>query len=370
MREAVLSPRHLNRILLARQLLLERSALPIPRALDRVGGLQTQYAPSGYVGLWSRLRGFERAALTRALERGAVVQGTLMRTTIHLVSREDYPLLAAGIRRARREWWFRVNKDRTEAEMDAMAEAVRRHLRDGPRYVKELNGLLEAEGSSALTWGGASLWVDILRVPPSGTWERRRADRYGLAETVVGPSRPCEDEGLDHLARRYLGGFGPATVDDVAGWAGVPPSWMKPAVQRVGTRRFRDEAGAVLYDLPRAPRPDPSVAAPVRFLPTWDATLLAHARRSGILPEPFRPLVFSTKNPQSVGTFLVDGRVAGAWRAEGSRIRLDPFEPIPRSARRELEDEAAGLAGFHAPDPDPSPGRERTRRRGDRSVDG
>ena len=95
--ERVLTARELNRALLARQLLLERASLSIPRALERMGGLQAQYAPSMYIGLWSRLEGFERDALTRALERRSVVQGTLMRSTIHLVSRAR--LLAAGARR-------------------------------------------------------------------------------------------------------------------------------------------------------------------------------------------------------------------------------------------------------------------------------
>ena len=75
-------------------MLLERAPLSIPRALERMGGLQAQYAPSMYVGLSSRVEGFERDALTRALERRSVVQGTLMRSTIHLVSAAR--LLAAG----------------------------------------------------------------------------------------------------------------------------------------------------------------------------------------------------------------------------------------------------------------------------------
>ncbi|MGH2674793.1 MAG: DNA glycosylase AlkZ-like family protein, partial [Actinomycetota bacterium] len=101
-------------------------------------------------------------------------------------------------------------------------------------------------------------------------------------------------------------------------------------------------------DLPRAPLPDPDTPAPVRFLPTWDATLLAHARRTQILPEPYRPLVFDTRTPHSVATFLVDGAVAGTWRYENEKVRLEPFHSLARAARRELEGEAGRLAAFHA----------------------
>ena len=97
-----LSQRELNRALLARQGLLERTERPIPEMLEAMGALQAQYAPSMYIGLWSRVAGFERAGLTKALETREVVQGTLMRITIHLVSRADYWPLAHAIGPARR----------------------------------------------------------------------------------------------------------------------------------------------------------------------------------------------------------------------------------------------------------------------------
>ena len=113
-------------------------------------------------------------------------------------------------------------------------------------------------------------------------------------------------------------------------------------------RSFRSEEGNALLDLPRSPIPDPGIPAPVRFLPTWDATLLAHARRTQILPEAHRSTVFNTKNPQSLSTFLVDGAVAGTWRQEGAKVKLEPFAPLPRAIRRELDDEADLLAAFLA----------------------
>jgi hypothetical protein len=346
--ERILSTRELNRALLARQLLLERSKLSLTAALERVAGLQTQYAPSGYVSLWSRLVDFPRDALTKALERRRAVQGTLMRVTIHVVSARDYPLLAEAIRRNRREWWLRVQRHQVEGlDMAKVAALLRRQLAGGPRRESELTQLLEAEGFPRIAWSGAGLWVDLIRVPPSGTWERRRADLYGLAEDWLGPSRATETEGLEHLVRRYLGGFGPASIKDMASWAGLPVAKLRPVTERLPLRRFRDERGSELLDVRGAPLPDPETPAPVRFLPTWEATLLVHARRTQILPEPFRPLVFDTKTPHSVPTFLVDGAVAGKWMYEGGRVRLEPFAPIPRAARREVEDEADRLAAFH-----------------------
>ena len=341
--DRVLGERELNRALLARQLLLERADLPIPRALEHVAGLQAQYAPSAYVGLWTRLSGFARDDLTQALERRAVVQGTLMRVTIHLVSARDYWPFAEAVREARRDGWLKAHRARVDrAAVEDAAERTRELLADGPKSRAELVGEL---GLDSATWNGVGMFLDLVRVPPSGTWERRRADLYGLAGDWIPRKRQTGDP-LDHIVRRYLGGFGPASAKDVASWTGLPPSILKPVLGRLELRRFRGEDGGELLDVPRAPLPDRETPAPVRFLPTWDATLLAHARRTQILPERYRPRVFKTKTPQSVATFLVDGQVAGTWREERGRIVTEPFERLARAARREVDEEAARLAEF------------------------
>ena len=347
--ERVLTTRELNRALLARQLLLERSDLPLVRAVERIGGIQAQYAPSAYIGLWSRLRDFDRRGLTTALERRRVFQATLMRATIHIVSAADYAPFLEGIRGVRREWWARVGRRQAGSiDMEGAARLVWSFLRDGPRRQRELVEVLQAEGFPRMAWSGAGMWVDMVRVPPSGTWEQRRADLFGLADGWVPNRSVTEADGRVHLLRRYLGAFGPASLADASNWAGLPVTALRPAVDALRLRRFRDEAGGELLDLPRAPLPDPDTPAPVRFIPTWDAILLAHARRTQVLPEQLRPRVFDTKTPHSVPTFLVDGAVAGMWRYEKGRIRMEPFGRLSRETRRALDEEAVRLAAFHA----------------------
>lgn len=337
----VLTQRDLNRALLARQHLLERTRRPIDEVADQVGGLQTQYAPSGYVGLWSRVDGFRREELTAALEDHSVVQATLMRTTIHMVSRRNYWKFAVGVRRARRAWATRVRALPSEAAMRDGADQWRKALADGPRTVKELGEV--ATGFL----GMASLWVDIVRVPPSGTWERRRADRLALADAWVGPEDATEAEGIEFLVKTYLGAFGPAPVKDIADWASLSAAMVKEAAARLDLVTYLDERGKPLLDVPDAPLPDADTPAPVRFLPHWDANLLVHARRTGILPEPHRGRVFSTKNPFSVGTVLVDGVVVAAWSLVKDRIVVDPFVELGPAEQRAVERERAALEAFH-----------------------
>ena len=341
--ERTLSQRELNRALLARQHLLERARTTIPKALERIGGIQAQYAPAMYVGLWSRLEGLERVALTRALERKTVIQATLMRATIHLVSRGDYWPLQTAIQDGLREWWVRVARA-DERRLRANAERARAFLADGPRrwaeIEEELGGREEARGIFT--------WLPLVRVPPSGTWDRRRADFVAASEDWIGRAEVDRDDAVDLIVKRYLAGFGPARRREIADWAGMNVTDIAPALERLRLRRFRDEEGKELLDLPRARLPDADAPAPPRFLPVWDSTLLVHARRTQILPEEYRPRIFNTKAPNSFNTFLIDGSVAGTWRFADGRIALDPFRKLDARWKHELEEEAERLAAFHS----------------------
>ena len=210
---------------------------------------------------------------------------------------------------------------------------MRAALADGPRTVKELGEL----GAGFV--GNLGLWVDLVRVPPSGTWEHRRADRLALAESWVGPTDATEADGLAHLVRAYLRAFGPAPWKDIAGWAGISVTEARRAGEHLTLTSFRDVDGRPLVDLPGAPLPDADTPAPVRFLPHWDAALLVHARRTGILPEQHRAAIFTIAQP-----------VLGRDRARG---RPGGADLVP----------ARGTRGGHAPGADRSSGPRRRRGR-------
>lgn len=344
-----LSPRRLNRALLARQCLLERSSRPLTEVIEQMGCIQTQYAPAGYLNLWSRMADFRRDALTDAIEDRSVIQATMMRVTIHMASAADYWPLTAAIRRSRRDWFERVARRQVgDVDMLAAAEVTREILVEGPLRMDELTRRLVEHGHPAQAGRWAGIYIDLVRVPPSGTWHRRRADIYGLAEQWSPPARQySEEEGIELLVERYLGAFGPARPAEIADWAGLPVAALTAAIGRRAPRRFRDEQGRELVDLADGPLPNEDTPAPVRFLPVWDATLLVHARRTQILPEKYRSLVFNTRTPHSINTFLVDGQVAGSWRYD-KKLEFEPFTPLPSSALRQVSDEASRLTDFHS----------------------
>jgi len=201
--EPRLTARALNRALLHRQMLLERSTLPLTAVVEGTGGIQNQYAPAGYIGLWSRMRDFQRPMLTQALEQRRVIHGTLMRATIHLVSAADYWPMMAGIQRINREWYAKVQaREIGDVDLDDLVVATRAELADGPLRINELTDRLASRGFPARAAAWASFSVPMVRVPPSGTWERRRADVYGLADQWLPRQDVSEDAGIGRLIRR------------------------------------------------------------------------------------------------------------------------------------------------------------------------
>jgi uncharacterized protein YcaQ len=313
--------------------------------VEGVGGLQTQHAPSGYIGLWSRLDGMARADYTAALESRRLIQGWVMRITIHTVSAADYWPMAVAVRRPRRELWLR-NWRLNEGRLRAAAEAVREELADGPLRQRDLLARMASRGFVQEETNGAALWVDLVRVPPQGTWERPRADRYELAERWLPAPEPDEGAARAHLLRRYLGAFGPAALADAANWAGLAVADLRPLVEAVELRRFRDGGGRELLDLPDAALPDPETPAPPRFIGSFDAMLLTQARRTGVLPEAFRPIIFNTRTPRSWHTFLLDGQVAGTWRYDGAGVTLEPLRTLSPAERAAVDEEAHRLERF------------------------
>jgi hypothetical protein len=350
----VLTRRELNRALLARQLLLQRERLPVARAVERVGALQAQWPPSPYIALWSRVEGFSRDQLMRAIQGRRVVKATLQRATLHHVSARDY-LAYAGLFRTSRLAAMRRRAARgaIDADVARLAEAVVEHAGAEPRSRPELLALLglpklRADVRPWVVWHLLAAAAELVHSPESSVWRRNtQGGRFVPARVWLGGTGAEGDEAARRLVRRYLGAFGPATRADLAQWTGLGVGALAPALAQLPVARFRDERGRELLDLPRAPRPDGGTPAPARFLPMWDSALLAHADRSRILPDEHRATVIR-RNGDVQPTFLVDGFVAGLWRSEGGRVEVEPFSPLPRTARMAVEREAAALARFLA----------------------
>lgn len=273
-----------------------------------------------------------------------------MRLTLHLVAAQDYPAFAAAMAPGLTSHWRRWHKREDLAEIDELARRAVEYASPEPRLAAELRALMAepAPGEDPRV----ALWrvythTPFVEIPPSGTWRYFGKAREAPGERWVGAKLPPFGEAITRLCECYLAGFGPARRNDLANWCALPIRDLQPGLEALEPRlrRFHDEEGRELLDLARAPLPG-DVPVPPRFLLKFDNALMANVDRSRVLPPAYRAVVVSPKNGDVVPTFLVDGYVAGRWRHEGSRVRLEPFAPLPRRVKGPLETEAQRLAAF------------------------
>ena len=351
---ALLSQRALNRATLARQMLLERRKSTVAQAIEKLAGLQAQAPNPPYIGLWSRLEGFRREQLTEALKKRRVVRMSAMRATLHLMAARDAlawrPLLEPVHRRG-----LLGNHTRALEGIDhaAVVRAGRALLDEGPLTSSELGKALAVRWKDREPASLAALIrnnLPLVHLPPAGSWNSHRsAQLQPIGQWLGASAADAAAATQDDLLLRYLAAFGPATLADAGAWSGLT-GWKAVAERlRPQLRVFTGAQGQELFDLPRAPRPDPDTPAPPRLVAEWDNLLLSHADRSRVMSEAHRARVF-TVNGIVRGTVLLDGFVAGVWKIERARhaatVVLEPFARWSGADRLGVQEEAMRLLAF------------------------
>ncbi|QYX79772.1 winged helix DNA-binding domain-containing protein [Streptomyces akebiae] len=362
-----LTARALNRATLARQLLLTRAELDVPTAIRRIVALQAQHPASPYIALWNRLSPFDPTTLDAALTDHRLVRATLMRITVHTVHADDYTPFREAMEPTLRG--SRLGDPRyrasglTAADADAFLPPLLDHADRTVRTAAELRTWLEDHlGDTATPDTGAHRmlrhYAPLWHAPTGGPWSFDTRQCYVAASPRPSLTDPdAAAEGLRTLIRRYLQGFGPATVADMSQFALVQQRRIKTALSAMSEELETLQAtdtGHTLYDIPGAPRPPEDTPAPPRLMAMWDSTLLAYADRGRLLPPEYRTYV-TRMNGDVLPTLLVDGHVAGIWRPLGNAIEATAFHPLPTPTWEALTQEATALQTLLTTRSDPTP---------------
>ncbi|MEV5824258.1 winged helix DNA-binding domain-containing protein [Spirillospora sp. NPDC052242] len=348
----ILDRRTLNRTTLHRQLLLERSGMAAPEAVERLVAVQAQEPNAPYVGLWNRLAGFRQDDLTGPLHDRAIVRTSLLRGTQHMATTPDFRWLKPLLQPiALRAWRAGFGRAAAGWDLDELAAAARGVLAGRtltrPEIARALAERWPDRDPLALRWSLQAL-VSVVHPPPSGTWNTFGATRFALPEDWTGESPQERD--ADELVTRYLAAFGPASARDFAVWSGLRRKDVDFDRLRPRLRVYRDENGVELFDVPEGELVE-DAAAPVRFLPEFDNLVLAYADRTRVMTDERRKVV--CVGSETKPTLLIDGRVHGVWRlvndraAERATLTIEAFEPLPVGSA--VEEEAARLLDFASP---------------------
>jgi DNA glycosylase AlkZ-like len=345
----MLSTRALNRALLERQMLLRRHTLGAAEALERLVGMQAQVPEAPYVGLWTRLRDFDPHELSRMVEDRTAVRGTLMRSTVHLVTARDFPGLRA-VTQSVMERHFAASPFAPQVDgvdLEALMAAARELVETEPRGTADLARELGPRwpGADPQSLGYAARFrLPLVQIPPRGLWPTRPGAGRAKVTTIerwTGASLPAEPPAEETILR-YLAAFGPATVPDIAAWSGL--TGVRAIVDRLDLRRLEDARGRELLDVHDGPLPDPDTPAPPRFLPEFDNVLVAYKDRDRIIPAEHRTRV--VRERLGAPMLLVDGFVRGTWRVEGGELRVEAFEPLSKADAAAVDAEGEKLLAF------------------------
>ncbi|MFB7744018.1 winged helix DNA-binding domain-containing protein [Streptomyces sp. NPDC056132] len=346
-----LTGRALNRATLSRQLLLERAQLGVLDGLKQLVALQAQHPASPYIALWNRLSGFDPAELDEAFTRRLVVKATLMRITLHAVRAEDYPVFRAAMQptlyTTRLGHRFAAT-GLTPADADELTPELLAFA-DRPRTMAEMRAWVEARVGAERGdggWWGLRAYAPLQHAPTKAPWSFGYRPSFVAAGTPRAyRGREPDPEALRALVLRYLAGFGPASVADVAQFLMMRRSDVRRALSapEAVVEQLQGPDGLTLFDLPDAPRPPADTPAPPRFLAMWDSALLSHADRGRLIPSAYRPLVIRN-NGDVLPAVLVDGYVAGVWRPMAEGVEVTAFHPLTRAVWEGLAEETRSLA--------------------------
>lgn len=353
-----LTLRELNRTTLARQLLLDRAPLTLPAGIEHLGGLQSQALSAPYIGMWTRLRDFNRAEMTRLIHERVLVKATLMRGTLHLFTAADYTRFRANLQPALDSAFHAITKNRDKGfEIETVVAEGRDFLAETPRSFADITAHFSARYPNADIGSIRYLLrtqIPLVQVPAHSPWSYPGNAKFTLAEPWIGQPISRVDA-FRELAFRYLAAFGPATVSDLQTWSGLPK--LKEAVEALKPDLvvYHEDGGrGELLDLPGKPILDADTPAPPRFLPEFDNLLLSHAKRTRIINDEHRNRVFGSGNLRVAATILVDGFVAGLWRVETVKktaaLVIEPFAPIPAADQAALTEEGERLIRMIEPE--------------------
>ncbi len=345
----------LTRATAERQWLSGRRPATAAAAIEHLVGLQAQEPHEPYVGLWSRLDGFEPAQLVDLLERRLAVRTLMMRRTIHLhTSADAMAMRPAYDAMLRQRMQGTLGPRLPGVDFDELAALGEPHFAARPQILADVARAVSDRfaGAPVRDLGDAlSTLVRLIQVPPRGLWGQQAPALNTTYASWLGsdperrPDEAKRTEILADIVRRYLRAYGPAAGADIRAWSGL--SGLPAVIKQLEPQLtfYRDERGRSLLDLADASLPADDLALPVRFLPAFDNLVLGYDDRSRVIDDEHKRLSI-------LGTrfVLVAGRVAGFWTSEGTAagvtVTVEPLRRLTKAEGADVADEGERLAGF------------------------
>jgi len=326
---------------LANQHVIDRPFTQPADVVAWLGALQAQ----DYLGaLWSiglRMATVPRPPTESMIEQ-AIADRTIIRTwpmrgTLHFVAAQDVRwLLQLLTPRQIKQSAGRYRQLALDDALFAQSQTLLTNaLRDGKEVARdELLQVLEAAGIATTGQRGYHL---LVRAAQDGLIcfgaRSGKQQTFVLFDEWVPPSDPLpREEALAKLAQRYFASHGPATVHDLARWAGITVTDARQAVAATvatAATLIAESFGGQEYWLPHTLSTTAEFAEPLYLLPGFDEFVLGYGDRGAVLDPAFADRLCPGGNGVFSPTVVIEGVIRGTWKrtikTRGATVGWTPF---------------------------------------------
>jgi hypothetical protein len=335
---------------------LSRPGMSVVDTAAAIVGLHNTSPVSPYLSLRARIPEFGRKDFdTAAWERWELVRFRAMRMTMFLFPRDLLEIAAAATRHLRERWAVRWLRDvgLSQAQYDELADRIEAALAEGPLTSRSLRSRLGVAKEVPLP-GVVSRMCDIGRLvggSPPRAWRSpvREYHRWFDVVPAVDIDRWEEAPAIRELIRRYIGSYGPVTVDDVSWWTGISKAKCRQALSELAADveqvTVEDWSGPLWRS---TSGPPVELDDHVKALPLLDPYVQGYRNRDRFL-DPIRYDYVYDGGGNSSATVVHRGRVIGVWQSSEDpvpSIRFHLFDRHPRPVRDAAEEELAAAGAM------------------------
>lgn len=327
-----------------------------------VCGLHAQVASTPYLSLFNRIKDFQKDDLTRALyDQRSLVKIWGVRATVHIVATDQVAEYYQATRYAGGRHPLRIEPGHRQILklLDAKGPLTAQEIADAlPELAKRVQTPQGEMSAGAIRLRELTQSTILVPVTPRGDWTSSLHTYTGFSTWLpkVDLAAVSEADARTRVISRYLAGFGPATVDDIAWWMGISKAAVAEALH--GMRRKVAEievAGldgrfiVLKSDLEALVRFSPGPDA-CQLLPKFDPYIMGYKNRQRLIPARHENKVYRSSRAEVLPCIVANGRIIGTWDYKQTNrrlvINLSVFEKITTSLARAITPQAERLSRF------------------------
>jgi len=344
----------------------------VEKVVSDICGLHAQAALTPYISLWNRIEGFESSMLDEVLYSAkTLVKIWCMRGTLHIIPSSDLPIY----NKALKKMWFEQHghlKDRPkwlsikEIE-DIVYPKILEALSDKPLRRQELKAricsLLGNEPKPYETlfsaWGGIlkETCYEGLTVHTQPCGAESCFARLDKWLPNINLNMLDEKQAKEKLLLKYLGGYGPASIQDFASWSGLMASDARKTLENIASEIEEVKIEGVKRqfwmwkkDYRTLMEMDLDEKTPVHLLPKFDSFVMGHKDRIRIIEREFMKRVYRPPAGDVAATILVNDRIVGTWRHKKTKnsvaVSISAFQKLEKENLKEIRSAAEDFGGF------------------------